>query len=100
MPDMKYGDTRKAHQLSHVRNYVEVNRAAVREMRRQVGDLTMNANGIALRGLLVRHLVLPENMSGTDRVLEFLAKEISSDTYLNLMDQVPAVLSGRRESAT
>jgi len=87
MPDMKYGNSRKAHQLSHVRNYVEVNRAAVKEMHRQVGDLTMDENGIALRGLLVRHLVLPENVSGTDRVLEFLAEEISSDTYVNLMDQ-------------
>jgi putative pyruvate formate lyase activating enzyme len=87
MPDMKYGNSRKAHQLSHVRNYVEDNRAAVKEMHRQVGDLTMDENGIALRGLLVRHLVLPENMSGTDRVLEFLAEKISSDTYVNLMDQ-------------
>jgi putative pyruvate formate lyase activating enzyme len=87
MPDMKYGDTEKAHHFSHVRDYVEVNRAAVREMYRQVGDLTLDENGIALRGLLVRHLVLPENISGTDRVLEFLAKEISPATYLNLMDQ-------------
>ncbi|MDH3804671.1 MAG: radical SAM protein, partial [Gammaproteobacteria bacterium] len=71
----------------HVRNYVEVNRAAVKEMHRQVGDLTTDENGIALHGLLVRHLVLPENMSGTDSVLAFLAKEISSDTYVNLMDQ-------------
>jgi putative pyruvate formate lyase activating enzyme len=47
----------------------------------------MDENGIALRGLLVRHLVLPESVSGTDRVLEFLAEEISSDTYLNLMGQ-------------
>jgi putative pyruvate formate lyase activating enzyme len=87
MPDMKYGDTEKVHHFSHVRDYVEVNRAAVREMYRQVGDLTLDENGIALRGLLVRHLVLPENISGTDRVLEFLAKEISPATYLNLMDQ-------------
>jgi putative pyruvate formate lyase activating enzyme len=87
MPDMKYGDSRTAHQFSHVRNYVEVNRATVKEMHRQVGDLIMDENGIALRGLLVRHLVLPESVSGTDRVLEFLAEEISPDTYLNLMDQ-------------
>jgi putative pyruvate formate lyase activating enzyme len=87
MPDMKYGDSEKAHHFSHVRNYVEVNRAAVREMHRQVGDLTLDENGVALRGLLVRHLVLPENISGTDKVLAFLAEEISSETYLNLMDQ-------------
>ena len=87
MPDMKYGDSGKAHQFSHVRNYVEANRAAVKEMHRQVGDLTRDENGIALRGLLVRHLVLPDNISGTDKVLAFLAEEISSETYLNLMDQ-------------
>ena len=87
MPDVKYGDAEKAHRFSHVRNYVELNRAAVKEMHRQVGDLTVDESGIALRGLLVRHLVLPENISDTDRVLEFLAEEISCNTYLNLMDQ-------------
>jgi putative pyruvate formate lyase activating enzyme len=87
MPDMKYGDTRTAHRFSHVRDYVEFNRAAVKEMHRQVGDLTIDEKGIAQRGLLVRHLVLPENISGTERVLAFLAEEISSETYLNLMDQ-------------
>lgn len=87
MPDMKYGDTRTAHRFSHVRDYVDVNHAAVREMHRQVGDLILDEEGVAQCGLLVRHLVLPENISGTDRVLEFLATSISSRTYLNLMDQ-------------
>lgn len=87
MPDMKYGDPVLARRYSKVRNYVEANRAAVREMHRQVGDLVLDENGVALRGLLVRHLVLPEDMAGTDRVLEFLAGEISRDTYLNLMEQ-------------
>ena len=87
MPDMKYGDFDKARRYSHVRNYVEVNRAAVREMYRQVGDLVLDDKGIARRGLLVRHLVLPENTAGTDSILEFLAREISTDTYLNIMDQ-------------
>jgi putative pyruvate formate lyase activating enzyme len=87
MPDMKYGDAGKAHRFSHARNYVEVNRAAVREMHRQVGDLILDKNGIAIRGLLVRHLVLPDNIAGTDAVLAFLAEEISSETYVNLMDQ-------------
>jgi putative pyruvate formate lyase activating enzyme len=87
MPDMKYADPGKAHQFSHVRNYVEVNRAAIKEMHRQVGDLVTDDNGIALRGLLVRHLVLPENISGTKTILEFLAEEVSADTCLNLMDQ-------------
>jgi putative pyruvate formate lyase activating enzyme len=56
-------------------------------MHRQVGDLVLDEEGIARRGLLVRHLVLPDNLSGTDGVLKFLAEEISRDTYLNLMDQ-------------
>ncbi len=87
MPDMKYGDSRLAHRYSHVRDYCEVNRAAVREMHRQVGDLVLDARGIARRGLLVRHLVLPGGVSGTQAVLRFLAEEISPGTYLNLMDQ-------------
>jgi len=87
MPDMKYADSRQAHEFSHVRNYVEANRAAVKEMHRQVGDLVTDENGIALRGLLVRHLVLPGDISGSKSILEFLAEEISADTCLNLMDQ-------------
>jgi putative pyruvate formate lyase activating enzyme len=87
MPDMKYGDPALARRYSKVRNYVEVNRAALKEMHRQVGDLVIGENGIALRGLLVRHLVMPHGIAGTDQVLAFLAKEISRDTYVNLMDQ-------------
>jgi putative pyruvate formate lyase activating enzyme len=87
MPDMKYGESRLARQYSKVRNYVEVNFAAVKEMHRQVGDLQLDANGVAQRGLLVRHLVLPANIAGSDKVLAFLAQEISTNTYLNLMDQ-------------
>ncbi|UCG72413.1 MAG: radical SAM protein [Chromatiales bacterium] len=87
MPDMKYGDTEKAHRYSHVRDYVKYNQAAVLEMHRQVGDLVLDDQGIAQRGLLVRHLVLPQNVSGTDQVLEFLATQVSRNTYLNLMDQ-------------
>jgi putative pyruvate formate lyase activating enzyme len=87
MPDMKYGDAKLAHKYSHVRDYVRINQAAVREMHRQVGDLAVNGDGIAERGLLVRHLVLPNRISGTDSVLKFLAEEISTNTYLNLMGQ-------------
>ena len=87
MPDMKYGDAGNAHRYSHVRDYVAVNRAAVREMHRQVGDLVLDDNGIAVRGLIVRHLVLPANVGGTDSILGFLAGEISVNTYLNIMDQ-------------
>ena len=87
MPDMKYGDPETAHRSSHVRNYWEVNRAAVKEMHRQVGDLVLSDEGLARRGLLVRHLVLPGDLANTDRVLAFIATEISRDTYLNLMSQ-------------
>jgi len=87
MPDMKYGDSSIARRYSRVRNYVEYNRTAVKEMHRQVGDLVLDEHGIAQRGLLIRHLVLPENLAGTEQVLAFIAREISPYTYLNLMDQ-------------
>lgn len=87
MPDMKYTDADLARRHSKVVNYPEVNRAAVREMHRQVGDLQVDSSGLAVRGLLVRHLVLPHHLAGTDGVLRFLAQEISPHTYLNLMDQ-------------
>jgi putative pyruvate formate lyase activating enzyme len=87
MPDMKYGDSQTARKYSKVEDYVEVNHAAVREMHRQTGDLVIDENGIARRGLLVRHLVLPGGLAGTEKVLDFLAREISPQTYINLMDQ-------------
>jgi putative pyruvate formate lyase activating enzyme len=87
MPDMKYGDENLARKYSHVRDYVRVNREAVREMLRQVGELVINTDGLAERGLLVRHLVLPNGASGVEMVTRFLAEEISPDTYLNLMGQ-------------
>ncbi len=87
MPDMKYGDPAVARRLSAVPDYVEVNRRAVREMHRQVGDLVLDSNGVARRGLLVRHLVLPGGLAGTESVAAFLAGGISRDTYLNVMDQ-------------
>ena len=87
MPDMKYGDSAIARKYSKVRNYVEVNQMAVREMHRQVGDLKLNEHGLAQRGLLIRHLVLPGNLAGTDHVLDFIAHEISLNTYVNLMGQ-------------
>jgi putative pyruvate formate lyase activating enzyme len=87
MPDMKYSDRYIARRYSKIGNYPEVNRAAVKEMHRQVGDLVIDANGIAQRGLLVRHLILPNNLAGTSDIVRFLAEEISVDTYLNLMDQ-------------
>ena len=87
MPDLKYGDDEAARRYSGVRDYVAVNRTAVLEMHRQVGDLVLDADGIARRGLLVRHLVLPGGLSGTEEVLRFVAAELSPDTWVNLMGQ-------------
>jgi putative pyruvate formate lyase activating enzyme len=87
MPDMKYADAAIAQELSGIKDYPAHNRAAVKEMYRQVGDLTMDENGVATRGLLVRHLVLPEGLAGTADVVRFLATEVSPRTYLNIMDQ-------------
>jgi putative pyruvate formate lyase activating enzyme len=87
MPDMKYADADIALKYSGVKDYPAVNQAAVREMHRQAGDLVLDAEGVAHRGLLVRHLVLPAGLAGTEEVAEFLAKNISRDTYINVMDQ-------------
>jgi len=87
MPDMKYGDKRVAKELSGIENYPQVNRAAVKEMHRQVGDLKIDRDGIAQRGLLVRHLVLPNGLAGTKEVLNFISKQISLNTYVNIMAQ-------------
>ncbi|MEK6691985.1 MAG: radical SAM protein [Nitrospirota bacterium] len=87
MPDFKYSDPEPALRYSKAKNYPETVKAAIKEMHRQVGDLIVNERGIALRGLLVRHLILPEGLAGTREVVRFLAEEISKDTYLNVMDQ-------------
>jgi putative pyruvate formate lyase activating enzyme len=86
MPDMKYADPAIAERYSRVPGYPAINQAAVREMYRQVGDLVLDERGIARRGLLVRHLVLPEGLAGTAQVVAFLAG-LSRDTYLNVMAQ-------------
>lgn len=87
MPDFKYTNPEVAFSLSKARDYPDVAKAAIKEMHRQVGDLLINKEGVALRGLLVRHLVLPEGLAGTDEVVRFLAEEISTNTYINIMDQ-------------
>jgi putative pyruvate formate lyase activating enzyme len=87
MPDMKYADTRVAHKFSKIPNYPAVNQSVVKEMHRQVGDLSIDEMGIAQKGLLVRHLILPNELAGSELILRFLAEEISINTYLNIMDQ-------------
>lgn len=85
MPDMKYGDNAVGRRLSGVPDYWDRSREAVSEMHRQVGDLAIDE--IAVHGLLVRHLVLPNGLAGTEKVMRFIAEEISSWTYVNIMDQ-------------
>jgi len=87
MPDMKYSDPEMGRKYSGIPDYPQVNREAIKEMHRQVGDLVIDDEGIARKGLLVRHLVLPEGIAGTEDVLRFLAEEVSRDTYISLMRQ-------------
>jgi putative pyruvate formate lyase activating enzyme len=87
MPAMKYDDEQTAKRLSGIDNYPNINRKAVKEMHRQVGDLIIGDDGIATRGLLIRHLVLPNGLAGTESVLRFISEELSTNTYLNIMDQ-------------
>lgn len=87
MPDMKYGDEEKARKYSRVKNCPEINQQAVLEMHRQVGDLKLDEEGIAYQGLLVRHLVLPNNLADSEVILKFLAEVVSKNVYLNIMAQ-------------
>ncbi len=87
MPDIKYSDDENARRYSGAPQYWNTARAAVVEMHRQVGDLHVNSRGIAERGLLIRHLVLPERIAGSFAVLDFIAADLSLDSYVNIMDQ-------------
>ncbi|MBI5695830.1 MAG: radical SAM protein, partial [Nitrospirae bacterium] len=78
---------RQAKKYSGVKMYSSYNRAAVKEMFRQVGDVVTDADGIAVRGLIVRHLVLPGGISGTEEIMKFLAEEVSKGVHISLMDQ-------------
>ncbi|MCM8765960.1 MAG: radical SAM protein [Candidatus Omnitrophica bacterium] len=86
LPDMRYGDDEVAFKYSQMKNYVQVNQRAIKEMYRQVGNLVLE-NGVAERGLIIRHLVLPNNLAGTEKVIKFIKEEISSYCYLSLMSQ-------------
>lgn len=87
MPDFKYSDSQMALKYSKTKDYPEKAKIAIKEMHRQVGDLIIDKRGIALRGLLIRHLVLPEGIAGTKEVVRFIAEDISKNTYINIMDQ-------------
>ncbi len=87
MPDAKYMDERSSKQLSNASDYPEVIKKVLMEMHRQVGDLKTNSKGIAERGLLIRHLVMPGGMASSESILRFIAEEISPHSYVNIMDQ-------------
>jgi len=87
MPDLKYADPAVGQRYSGVPDYPEVARAALRQMHQQVGPLEVDAAGVAVRGVLVRHLVLPGGLSGTAELMRFLAEELSPETYVNVMAQ-------------
>ena len=87
MPDFKFWDGKWSDRYCHAPDYKERAAAAIREMHRQTGDLIMDDNGIAIKGLLIRHLVMPNNVAGTADIMNFIAKEISDNCYVNVMDQ-------------
>ena len=87
MPDLKFWDPEVAERLCTAKDYPDRAREAFKEMHRQVGDLVLDESGVAQRGLLVRHLVLPDNLAGTKEVMKFLAQELSPHTYVNVMAQ-------------
>jgi putative pyruvate formate lyase activating enzyme len=87
MPDLKFMDGEVSQRYCRAKDYPERARAAIREMHRQVGDLALDARSIAQGGVLVRHLVLPGGMAGTREAMRFLAREVSPDTYVNVMAQ-------------
>jgi putative pyruvate formate lyase activating enzyme len=100
MPDFKYWDSEMARKYSRAPDYPEVARRAIKEMHRQVGNLVIDHNGLARRGLLIRHLVMPEDVAGTPAVMQWIADELSPETYVNVMAQYyPAGKVSRSEHA-
>jgi putative pyruvate formate lyase activating enzyme len=88
LPDAKYADDATALQLSGFRDYVEHNHAALREMYRQVGpELALDGAGVARRGLIVRHMILPEGLAGSETVLAWIAQALGPQVHVSLMDQ-------------
>jgi putative pyruvate formate lyase activating enzyme len=85
--DMRYSDNNLAKEYSGVNNYVEINRTAVKEMFSQVGNLITDDQGLARSGLIIRHMVLPGSVSGSERIFEFISQEISNKVWVSLMDQ-------------
>jgi putative pyruvate formate lyase activating enzyme len=100
MPDFKYWDREMARRYSRAPDYPEVARRTIKEMFRQVGDLVLDEHGLARRGVLLRHLVMPREIAGTSAVMRWIARELSPSTYVNLMAQYyPAGKVSRHEYA-
>jgi putative pyruvate formate lyase activating enzyme len=87
MPDFKFWDPELSLRYVKARDYPDAARRNIREMHRQVGALKVDECGLAKRGVLVRHLVMPGNIAGTESIMRFLAEEVSPDTYVNVMNQ-------------
>lgn len=87
LPDMRYGDNTAAIEYSSAPDYCLNNQESIKEMQRQVGIAKFDKEGIIKRGLIIRHLVLPERISGTEKIMKFIAEEISKETYISLMSQ-------------
>lgn len=99
LPDAKYGDDTRAQELSQAKHYTQHNISALKEMYRQVGSLQINEKGIAERGLIIRHLVLPHNLAGTEQVLRSIKKHIGTDVHISLMGQYfPTYLACNHET--
>ena len=95
LPDMRYADNETAKKYSSANDYPEYNRQAVKEMHRQSGTAEINGSGIMTKGLIIRHLVLPGDISGTDKIMKFISEELSPETYISLMSQYfPCYKSG------
>lgn len=87
MPDIKFSDDKAGFKYLGVKDYYKITTKAIKEMYRQVGNLKTNTKNIAIKGLLIRHLVFPQNLAGTEKIMRFIREEISSDTYINIMAQ-------------
>lgn len=87
MPDFKFWNPEHAKQYTQAHDYPEIARLAIKEMHKQVGDLVIDENGLAMRGILIRHLIMPGCLEETEAIIKFIAREISLDSYVNIMDQ-------------
>ena len=96
LADMRYGEDRFGQKFSNITDYASVNKVAIKRMHEQVGDLVIDDDGIAVNGLIVRHLILPNGLAGTGKTFKFLADEVSSDTYISLMAQYRPLNKAKR----